>query len=502
MVPRLLALVSIAALLGAQDAPASRAPRVVELPPADQAKPIPKQVLIVVEVFRSSGEAGSGWRIGLTSQTYDVQDDAFADRFPAHLERLAKASGGAGTAVLIRADANAPATVILHVLEGAATAKLSRVLLEAEPPAGAPRRAIECRLPRDEDPLDPEGLPDIRLRAGVDRDAQVQRVFDLNPKLIPVGAEGDEQLAKMLAAKHDDYAKLWKVPIPVVVESGKLVPWRHVLDLVNLAKRAGAERIEFAAAPELPARRPPSREPAARPAPPVEPSPGEPATRPAPETVVPAATQAAAFDDQDAVEVWVFRDDTALWRLQLGDRAFATDAAGLRGVEVRLAALSRAKFPGASARSLLIRADAQAPWAVVARTMTTAAVARFYKIHFAAGDPGGRQALPCWLPIKKGAEEPDIQPLEIRMILSWNPAANKLERLYGQSMYPTTPEGAAKLESALRRSHERHRAESKDVPLVLDVGPKVPFRHVIEAIDLGRRVGISQIQFGMAEPPR
>lgn len=508
----------IAAFLAAQDAAASRASRTVELPRADQAKEIARQVLIVVEVFRpgeapaaaAAGDPLAAWRVGLSAQTYDVTEPEFGSRFAAHLARLAKANSGKDAGVLVRADAKAPATFILRALDCVATAGLSRVLLEVQAAKGSPRRAVECRLPREEDPPDPDGLPEIRIRVGVDRDSRVQRVFEVNPKLIPAGAEGDERLEKLLRIKHEDYTKLWKAQIPVVIESTAMVPWRDVVDIVNLTLRVGAQRIEFAAAPELPKEVSRRADP---PRPPVEPSAGEPASRPTPGIEVPAAAQAVAFDEQDAVEVWVFRDDSAPapssrgapayfdgWRLQLGTtRMFATDAAGFRGLEVQLALRAGVKFPKASQRSLLIRADANAPWGIVAPMLVAAATARFYKIHFGATrDPsGGRQALPCWLPMKKKLDDPDAPSLdEIRVLMSWNPAANRLERLFGQQLVPATPEGAARLEVLVRAAHERHQTEGRDVPMTVDAGPRVPFRHLVEVVDLARKAGITQVVFG------
>ena len=49
---------------------------------------------------------------------------------------------------------------------------------------------------------------------------------------------------------HDAYAdrvRLGHAETPVIIDAAQMVPWREVVNVVNLAKREGVDKIEFAA---------------------------------------------------------------------------------------------------------------------------------------------------------------------------------------------------------------------------------------------------------------
>ena len=92
-------------------------------------------------------------------------------------------------------------------------------------------------------------------------------------------------------------------------------------------------------------------------------------------------------------------------------------------------------------------------------------------------------------------EKPVID--EIRVLLSWNAAANKLDRLFGQNLCATDPGGDEKLKTLIRDSYTEYKSRGKaDVPLIVDVGPKVPWKFVVEVLDIGRDAGVKNVQFG------
>ena len=106
-----------------------------------------------------------------------------------------------------------------------------------------------------------------------------------------------------------------------------------------------------------------------------------------------------------------------------------------------------------------------------------------------------------WLPKDKGGQaSANINPIidEIRVIMSWNAGANKLERLFGQQVVPSNEEGNRKLTALIKDSYNDYKARGNpNVPLILDVGPKVPWKYVVEVLDLGKDAGVQKLEFGM-----
>jgi biopolymer transport protein ExbD len=71
----------------------------------------------------------------------------------------------------------------------------------------------------------------------------------------------DEHLKALIADAYDDCVRLGYPRTPCIVDAGELVPWKEVVNVINLAKAAKVDKIEFTAgrdyeAPEaLPARK-------------------------------------------------------------------------------------------------------------------------------------------------------------------------------------------------------------------------------------------------------
>jgi biopolymer transport protein ExbD len=92
-------------------------------------------------------------------------------------------------------------------------------------------------------------------------------------------------------------------------------------------------------------------------------------------------------------------------------------------------------------------------------------------------------------------EKPVID--EIRILLSWNAAESKLDRLFGQNLCATDPAGDEKLRKLIGDSYTEYKRGGKpDVPLIVDVGPKVPWKFVVDVLDIGRDAGVKNVQFG------
>jgi biopolymer transport protein ExbD len=106
-----------------------------------------------------------------------------------------------------------------------------------------------------------------------------------------------------------------------------------------------------------------------------------------------------------------------------------------------------------------------------------------------------------WLPQDVGVRK-NTTPVpvidEIRVVLSWNSQQNKLERLFGQNLCATDPAGDEKLKKLIRESVTEYKSRGKpDVPVIVDAGPKVPWKFVVDVMDLGRDAGAQKFQFGV-----
>jgi biopolymer transport protein ExbD len=487
----------------------------IVLPVSDQARPVGAGARIVVEVF----EHGAAWSVGFAGKTYGIAGADLDEAFGAELRKAVASEAATPTVFLLRADAKAPYRMPYLAVKAAVEAGLTRILFAARRDTAATAEvAVVWQIPEGAGPPDPNGLPDIRLAARMERGA-VFRTFEIDPKPILPGAGGDKKLEGLLRAKHAEQRDLWKVEIPVVVEAEVAIPWQHVIDLVSLGQRAGCTRIELdVVAPRekdepRAADEPREADEPARPAvDDVEPAAGDPTSRPTADITPPRSTYAVAFEQRNAIELWIVRTDDGQvetrprsdeWRWQVRRRAYRMDRAGWKGLTVDLARRAGVVGNGLSSRHLLIRADARAPWGLLQKAIEAAALARIYKIHIAAvHDPNVPvEALACWLPTSDAVGTAAVVS-EIRLLLSWNAEASRLERLLGQSSCPATPEGDARLESLARESLGALRKEGRPALLIIDAGPLVPCQAIVDALDLARKVGIEHVEFGVGSEAR
>jgi biopolymer transport protein ExbD len=56
----------------------------------------------------------------------------------------------------------------------------------------------------------------------------------------------DEELERLLQGARDDCVRLGKPIVPLTIDADGRVPWSDVVDVVNLGKKSGIDRIEFA----------------------------------------------------------------------------------------------------------------------------------------------------------------------------------------------------------------------------------------------------------------
>jgi hypothetical protein len=235
---------------------------------------------------------------------------------------------------------------------------------------------------------------------------------------------------------------------------------------------------------------------------------------------LPVSDQAKPFIEPDSIIVAIGKTrrnaanaaptSVEVWRASIGFRSYKFDASGLTDLKDELYRLGydrmRKTAPFVSERGLLIRADAEAPWRCVQLVIEQCAHARVYRIWAATASHPAKpsSALECWLPIDTAESQPVGSIIsEIRVLLSWNSVAGKLERLFGQLSIAPTFEGDRKLEELIRDSRLGYEkvGETK-VPLILDVGPSVPWQSVVTVMTIGKRAGVGRLEFGFGEPTK
>lgn len=56
----------------------------------------------------------------------------------------------------------------------------------------------------------------------------------------------DDDLQTLIEGAHNDYVKINKPDIPVIIDADARVPWNEVMKVVNMCKRLSIDKIEFA----------------------------------------------------------------------------------------------------------------------------------------------------------------------------------------------------------------------------------------------------------------
>jgi len=116
-------------------------------------------------------------------------------------------------------------------------------------------KAIEGKfdswLPRDKGLGDPAALPSVleEIRVALFWDPARERVVrQLGARRIA----DDAELGTMLHDARADWERAGRTAIPVTIDAAGPVPWREVIDVMNLCKRERIDRIEFAYGTGLP----------------------------------------------------------------------------------------------------------------------------------------------------------------------------------------------------------------------------------------------------------
>jgi len=57
----------------------------------------------------------------------------------------------------------------------------------------------------------------------------------------------DDQLYQLISSSYDDFKRLNKPDIGLTIDADFRVPWADVVDVMNVGKKAGVSKVEFAA---------------------------------------------------------------------------------------------------------------------------------------------------------------------------------------------------------------------------------------------------------------
>ena len=108
---------------------------------------------------------------------------------------------------------------------------------------GAIEGRFDAWLPRStgQGPGSPVPITEIRVALFWDEAAQ-HSVCVLGRRRVA----DDEELGRLLREAHDDCVRLDKPATPAMLDAEARVPWGDLVDVVNLCKKSGIERIEFA----------------------------------------------------------------------------------------------------------------------------------------------------------------------------------------------------------------------------------------------------------------
>ena len=101
-----------------------------------------------------------------------------------------------------------------------------------------------------------------------------------------------------------------------------------------------------------------------------------------------------------------------------------------------------------------------------------------------------------WLPKNKGSSGPMDSSIiqEIRIAMYWDPNREVVTRQYGQRMIGNDEE----LESLISGAHADFvRLNRPDVPVIIDGDARIPWREVVNVMNICKRLNIDNIEFAL-----
>ena len=104
-----------------------------------------------------------------------------------------------------------------------------------------------------------------------------------------------------------------------------------------------------------------------------------------------------------------------------------------------------------------------------------------------------------WLPKDAGIAGPTTNISEMRVALFWDEQGQRVRRQFGQRLVADD----AELETLLRGAHEDSRhGGARAAPLTIDGEARVPWRAVVDVVNLARGLGIADVRFALGAAER
>jgi biopolymer transport protein ExbD len=102
-----------------------------------------------------------------------------------------------------------------------------------------------------------------------------------------------------------------------------------------------------------------------------------------------------------------------------------------------------------------------------------------------------------WLPKDKGSSTPSNElPVEIRVAMFWDPVKEKVVRQYGSRIVTTDDE----LQALIKGAHDDYvRSNKPDVPVIIDGDARIPWKDVIDVVNIAKRLDIEKIEFALGQ---
>ena len=103
---------------------------------------------------------------------------------------------------------------------------------------------FQAWLPKDKGQSMPSNDVPAEIRFALKwDDANQKTVIEYGRRAVTDNAE----IQKLIRDAKADFERIQKTDVPVIIDGDQRVPWKEVLNIVNLAKRESVEKIEFAA---------------------------------------------------------------------------------------------------------------------------------------------------------------------------------------------------------------------------------------------------------------
>jgi biopolymer transport protein ExbD len=103
-------------------------------------------------------------------------------------------------------------------------------------------------------------------------------------------------------------------------------------------------------------------------------------------------------------------------------------------------------------------------------------------------------AFDSWLPKNKGSSGATKEIEEIRIAMYWDTGTQKVRRQFGQRVVEQDDE----LMQLIKGAHDDWVLKNKpDVPLIIDGDPRIPWKSVIEVVNIAKALEIANIEFAL-----